>query len=389
MWFMLLGALTNNRLATSHTKAPDLSVVVVSRNDGHGGDPLNRLQQSLNWWSDLASAAKVLVEFIVVDWNPPPQGLPLRFALGSSVNEYFAPRYITVPDYSHDSVASGSPLKLFQMIGKNVGIRHARGEFILATNIEVLGHPNLLPMLKSLSPRCLYRASRVDVLRASDLDTAVKLPNALSSATALNLPNETIELDANIFERLLALYLPRHKVAVTRVIEYVNRSVRQGEGRGKSIKGLVKSIRGLLKRELRPLDRWRFIKDSWIPWSNACGDFTLAHRDLWFALRGYQEWPIFSFHLDSELLFRAKLLGVPIRSYASRREALCYHLEHGEGWTPSTGDELLASVRRKGIPVLSLWRLRVEYLIRSRDNIPTPPADWGLLTTSFDGTEVL
>ena len=33
--------------------------------------------------------------------------------------------------------------------------------------------------------------------------------------------------------------------------------------------------------------------------TNACGDFTLLHRDVWFALRGYPEWPMYSMHLDS------------------------------------------------------------------------------------------
>src|SRR5262249_28099540 len=66
--------------------------------------------------------------------------------------------------------------------------------------------------------------------------------------------------------------------------------------------------------------------------TNACGDFTLLAREVWFAMRGYAELDIFSMHLDSLLCHAAHhggaqecLLGEPMR---------IFHIEHaaGSGW---------------------------------------------------------
>src|SRR5262249_12417724 len=40
----------------------------------------------------------------------------------------------------------------------------------------------------------------------------------------------------------------------------------------------------------------RYHRSRWLH-TNACGDFTLLAREDWARLRGYAEWPIFSWHL--------------------------------------------------------------------------------------------
>ena len=47
-------------------------------------------------------------------------------------------RFIEVPPEVHRRFAHAEALPLYQMIAKNVGIRRARGQFVLATNIDIL-----------------------------------------------------------------------------------------------------------------------------------------------------------------------------------------------------------------------------------------------------------
>jgi len=84
--------------------------------------------------------------------------------------------------------------------------------------------------------------------------------------------------------------------------------------------------------------------------TNTCGDFTLMAREHWFDLRGYPEWDMYSFHIDSVLCYAAhhggateEVLKDPMR---------CYHIEHGlgSGWTPEGEKKLFARLRERGIP---------------------------------------
>src|SRR6266508_1631698 len=88
---------------------PYLSLVVTARNDDHGGNLLGRMQAFVSGWIEQARRHQIPSELIVVEWNP--------------------------PDGRYDHAKA---LPLYQMIAKNVGIRRARGRFILATNIDIL-----------------------------------------------------------------------------------------------------------------------------------------------------------------------------------------------------------------------------------------------------------
>jgi hypothetical protein len=62
------------------------------------------------------------------------------------------------------------------MIAKNAGIRRARGQFVLATNLDIVFSPELMQFLASrqLDPRAMYRMDRYDVANripdGADLD---------------------------------------------------------------------------------------------------------------------------------------------------------------------------------------------------------------------------
>jgi len=146
---------------------PYLSLVVTARNDDHGGNLLGRMQIFVDGWLAQARRHNIPSELIIVEWNPPGDRPPLAEALQWPVNSGPCDvRIITVPPEVHSRFEHGPNLPLYQMIGKNVGIRRARGRFILATNIDILFSDELAAFLgsKQLRPDRMYRIDRYDAM---------------------------------------------------------------------------------------------------------------------------------------------------------------------------------------------------------------------------------
>lgn len=148
---------------------PYLSLVVTARNDDHGGNLLGRMQIFVDGWLAQARRHDIPSELIIVEWNPPGDRPPLAEALQWPTD--FGPcevRFITVPPEIHSRYEHGANLPLYQMIGKNVGIRRARGRFILATNIDILFSDELAAFLGSqqLKTDRMYRIDRHDAMSA-------------------------------------------------------------------------------------------------------------------------------------------------------------------------------------------------------------------------------
>ena len=146
--------------------APYLSLVVAARNDNHGGNMLARMQAFLDAWMVQAERYKLSSEIVVVEWNPPP-GCPrlkeeLRWPESGLPCEV---RFIEVPPEIHERFAHAAVIPLHQMIAKNVGIRRARGEFVLVSNLDIVFSPAMMRFLASgkLARGAMYRLNRLDV----------------------------------------------------------------------------------------------------------------------------------------------------------------------------------------------------------------------------------
>jgi hypothetical protein len=153
--------------------APYLSVVVTARNDDHGGDPLYRMQTFIDSLLQQCERHELDAELIIVEWNPPEDRPSLADALHwPTEGSRCAVRIIDVPFDVHMRLEHARTLPLFQMIAKNVGIRRARGAFVLATNIDVLFDDALIRRIasKRLRPGMLYRVDRYDVPASIDAD---------------------------------------------------------------------------------------------------------------------------------------------------------------------------------------------------------------------------
>jgi hypothetical protein len=142
-----------------------LSVVVTTRNDDHGGDPLKRLQAFVNTFAAQCRRTQLAAEIIVVEWNPPPDRPRVGELLRMTHDAPFAVHFVEVPPEIHRRLRYADVLPLFQMIAKNVGVRRARGRFVLCTNIDIVFSNELVEYLASgrLEAGHIYRVDRHDI----------------------------------------------------------------------------------------------------------------------------------------------------------------------------------------------------------------------------------
>lgn len=144
---------------------------MVSRNDNYGGKLIHRMQASIDSILKLSEKYELDAELIIVEWNPPEDEKRLSDALDfSSSSEHTEVRIIEVPTEVHNSLP-GSEKPLFEYVGKNVGIRRAKGKYVLATNADLIYNDKLIEFFssKQLSEDSFYRIDRYD------LDTVVPL----------------------------------------------------------------------------------------------------------------------------------------------------------------------------------------------------------------------
>lgn len=155
---------------------PYLSVVVATRNDDHGGDPLKRLQALVNTFAAQCRLTGLSAELIVVEWNPPPERKHVSELLRVPADIPLPVRFVEVPHTVHNRLLHSDVLPLFQMIAKNVGIRRARGEYVLATNIDIILSTPLVELLaaRTLQPRRLYRVDRHDIQSDFPVDASLQ-----------------------------------------------------------------------------------------------------------------------------------------------------------------------------------------------------------------------
>jgi len=256
---------------------PYLSIVVASRNDDHGIGIHVRTQSFLDSLAEQCHRHKLSAELIIVEWNPPQERPPLRTVFAPPpASEYFMVRFITVPPELHNTLTHSNIFTIFQMIAKNVGIRRAKGEFILATNVDIIFSEELMAFFaaKKLQSGFHYRIDRHD---------------------------------------LGAFTLPPHLYG-EELMQFCRENVIRVQGRWGTYEYGNVAPTGTA-------DRLH---------TNACGDFALMSRADWEAVRGYPELETFSIYIDGLGLHTSEALG--ISQYLLEDPMHIYHIEHHSGW---------------------------------------------------------
>lgn len=357
-----------------------LSVVITSRNDDHGGDMLRRFRIFADALVQQADRHGLRGELLVVEWNP-PEGPRLHEVLGlRRRSERFPVRFIEVPEAVHRTLPNSDVIPLYQMIAKNVGIRRARGRFVLATNPDLLFSDELVRTLASgdLDPRFMYRLDRTDVGAEipEDVDVAAQLDWCRENVLRVHTRWGTVAPGAE------------EGLTLRGGLAWLG-SAASGSGRHESdvrMGDLLALPLQVMRRAARvvaaALDRKPKVH------TNGCGDFTLLSRQAWHELRGYPELPIWSMHLDSLLCYMAVAAGHEERSL--RRPARMYHIEHGSSWVVMDLEQKLRTFARKPWLDTSLLGELWAAMYEQRRPVQYNAEGWGfaaeaLPETVFDG----
>lgn len=467
-------------------RTPYLSVVATSRNDDHGGSLLRRMQVFVRSFIEQCARHGLDAELILVEWNPPFLRPGLKDVLRWPAA--FGPcqvRIVEVPPARHRKLRHAAVLPLFQMIAKNVGIRRARGQFVLATNIDIVFSDELMAFLaaRRLETDRMYRIDRHDVMTHVPLEATVEQQIAYCETHLIRLnaregsfrlepdgrraaePDDIVATDSGL--ELGAGFHPAWRRSEEGRVVSVRPCGPRGEivvtvreaplvldvspvdpaapldmmlldETGRLITSWRLSERALLRADL-PISsgetkrfvlqacparadeppsvvfeayqaRWATSADeegSFLPASasreglpapparrdtapphlhtNGCGDFTLLSREKWFDLRGYPEFEMFSFHIDSMFCYSAHYGGA--RETVLSDPMRIYHIEHGvgSGWTPEGQQQLFDRLDARRLPYLTNGTVMDCAALMRRLEAPIifNGSDWGM------GREVL
>lgn len=341
---------------------PYLAMVVASRNDDHGGNPLLRTEMAIRRFIWQCECHQIHGEYIVVDWNPPTDRPPLGEVLRAwnLSSKFCRVRVLRVPPEIHREIPYAAKLPLFQMWAKNVGIRRAEAKFIVATNIDVLLSDHLMARVAraKLSEKKMYRSDRFD------------LPIHYAEKHSYNFK------DSEAFKNITRI---NRRGAITHIGGLRPEALPFFATKRQKLKTLLREkLRLLFRRHGIPVR----IRSKYELHTNACGDFTLLAKTAWEILRGYPEIAAYSFHVDSILCAHAHNNG--FSELVLPYPEVHFHVDHGDGWSPEASQLLYKRLREKGIPYLDQdLGSYEEFCRRSRPPVLFNSPNWGFGDRSF------
>jgi hypothetical protein len=335
-------------------ESPYLSIVVASRNDNHGGDMLNRMVVFVKGLLAQTERHRLCAELIMVEWNPPQDRAPLSSLLPQPARGgYLTIRYVIVPPGIYARYRHAKEIPLFQMIAKNVGIRRAKGEFVLCTNIDLLFSDSLFRKLaaRGLRNDTFYRANRCDVVNRIQPEWPVD--------------EQLVWCEQNTIRR----------IGMDPCFPKVNM-----EHLGMNDKAWLKKWAAdkLARVFFRAPERRQYYSID----SFACGDFTLMAHAAWLHIEGYAELDLYSIHVDTLGLIAAASLGY--RQVTFPKDACTYHMDHPDGWSSMSAREKIKFLQeRPGIDYGLIFEMAMVVL-KEKDGLRLNPPNWGFADEVFE-----
>ena len=144
-----------------------ISIVLTGRNDGYGGDFLARFFRTLRFNHRELVRRQIAHEIVFVEWAPPsdaPRVFDLLLAAVPDLDRRVCSWYEVDARYQ-EALSLNPRLAYLEFVAKNVGIRRARGRFVLTTNCDVFLGRRVLDVFarEALKPGVVYRAPRHDI----------------------------------------------------------------------------------------------------------------------------------------------------------------------------------------------------------------------------------
>ena len=152
---------------------PQITAVVVGRNDDYMSDFATRLFATLEW-----NIRYLISEVIFVEWNPPPERELLAIEL---TRRFDCLRAYVVPPQVHAEICENPHVPLLEYHAKNVGIRRAQSPWIMTTNADAaIGLDTVNRIIDAqLDPDIAWTAERVDIAWREDEQQHIDLLSSL------------------------------------------------------------------------------------------------------------------------------------------------------------------------------------------------------------------
>ena len=244
-----------------------ISAVIVSRNDNYGGHLNERATYCFN------SAIDTYDEVIYVDWNSETHSL--LYDIKDNINFKGNFKHIVIPPSAALSLTGGDPnaQKCCEVLARNIGLRRATGDWLLATNIDLIHpkRPELDHILSTSGENTFFTISR----RNTTWDQIKEFHNG--------------EIPFNKWESL--------RDYLIETSEERHRGEKVSDG-----------------------DDYSLI--------NCCGDFQIAPRHIWEDIRGFEEDLIYTLYADTNTQKKAVMHGYQLKALYN---PAFFHIDHGPG----------------------------------------------------------
>jgi len=243
------------------------TAVIVSRNDNYGGNLIERSTYCIQ------SSIDTYDEVIYVDWNSPTQSL--LWEIQNNIKFKGNLKHIVIPPDIAKQLTNYDPHAQVcnEALGRNIGLRRATGDWIVSTNIDIIAP------------------------RKQDIENTIK------------------SLDENIFYTI-----SRREVELSTIKEFHNGELKYNQY-------------GALREFLINNSEERHFNETTVTGDdysiiNCCGDYQIAHRNIWNTIRGMEEDLIYSLYTDTNVQKKAVMHGFGLKAIYN---PAFFHINHGRG----------------------------------------------------------
>ncbi len=248
-----------------------IGAVMVGRNDDYGENLVERFSYCIT------SMLKTMDEIVFVDWNTPNDQVTLIEELGDIIPKSPKLRWVRITPEQASEWTYNDPdaQAVCEVMARNIGLRRLSTEYLVSTNIDVICPPRHV-----LEP---------------------KLPMPTTFITTA--------------KRNISLYDLRDIGLPTNILDVMTKLQALEDDYGQ-----------------QPAIQIR--EDDFFSVVSSPGDFQIAHRDLWYRIRGFEERLYKKGYTDTNIQKKASMFGFEI---AVNREIPIWHIGHEGGWGGSGG----------------------------------------------------
>lgn len=257
----------------------NISATIVSRNDNYGGNLIERSTYCIN------SSIDTYDEVFYVDWNSENGSLldeikPNLNLKGNLHHIIIQPRIASILT-NYDEHAQ----KCCEVLGRNIGLRRSTGDWLVSTNIDIIAprREELISTIEGLDVNTFYAISRRDV----ELNKILEF-------------HKTGKCEYNDWKNLR---------------EFLIENSEERHFPEKTVDG----------------DDYSLV--------NCCGDFQIAHKNVWNEIRGFEEELIYPLYADTNIQKKAVKHGFGLKAIYN---PAFFHINHGRG-----GGGFLTGINKK------------------------------------------